>query len=533
MQSPRNRVALLCSAFLLGGHASPDRSTAAARAPAAAPVARAAVTTAPEAIPQPGAAGIGDPFFGEAGNGGYDVERYDLSFSLDDPEGPITAVAELRATSTQALSSFHLDLHGLEVREVTVDGEIARFERDGDELVISPAAAIPDRTPFAVRVSYDGVPEGVADETLPIPVDIGWMTHDGEAYVFSQPNGAKSFFPCNDHPRDKALFTLRVDVPEPLEVVSNGALAERIDSGGRRTYVWKPRDPMATYLVTLAIGEFDEEVLQGPGGLPITNYFTRKSTERQRRDFAQTPEIVAFLSESFGPYPFESCGNILSNLRLPAALETQTIPVYGQGANDDSIICHELAHQWFGDSVSVVAWDDIWLNEGFAEYAAWMYRESREGAEAFERHLRLNYGLAKAFEAPPPGHVDPDTMFGAAVYVRGPLALHALRAVIGTERFLDLIRSWVANHANGNASLEQFLEHLERSTTPEAVAAIEPWLFDEEMPSVPAWDEVIEAERKAREERRRQRDEERRKRDEERQRKKDEADAKKDGEGVR
>ncbi len=477
---------------------------------------RAATETAPQLFTPAtaGAIGIGDSLFPGAGNGGYDVESYAIDLAYEPADGSIDAKTEIRAVATQHLASFYLDFHGLEIESIEVDGRPATYTREADELCVTPSGSIREGSDFAVVVHYRGVPEGVDDDSLPIALKIGWMADKGEVYVFSQPNGARSFFPCNDHPRDKALFTLEIDVPRPLKAVSNGTLAETRENGARRTFVYRPRDPIATYLVTIAIAEFEEEHLDGPDGLKIVNYFTPESTAKERANFGRTAEMIAFLGEAFGPYPFETCGNVLSSLDVPGALETQTLPVYGRAAVDESIICHELAHQWFGNSVSVFDWDDIWLNEGFAEYAAWMYDERTSTAEDFaERLLRL-YGFARFTKAGPPGRVDVDSMFGTSVYMRGPLALHFLRERIGDDAFLGIMRSWVVSHRDGNATLAQFLELVEREVGHAAVTGLEPWLFDEAMPGVPEWDEVIEAERKANEERRLERAEERRKKKE-------------------
>lgn len=495
--------------------------------PRSTPVTPVATAAAPAATP--GAPGIGDPLFPTAGNGGYDVQSYDLTIALDRTDGPIDASTTIRAKSTQALSRFDLDLHGLDVHSIDVDGRAASFARDGDELVITPARSIANATEFTTIVKYGGIPEGVVDPSFPIDMKLGWIAKNGEVYVLSEPTGANSFFPCNDHPRDKALFTIRVTVPKPLQVISAGALAETVDRGDTRTFVYKPRDPMATYLLTIAIGEFDESASDGPHGLPIRNYFSRHTSERERKDFDRTGAIIQFLEDTFGPYPFETCGNILASIELPGALETQTLPTYGKDAGSGSTICHELAHEWFGDCVSVENWQDIWLNEGFAEYAAWMYLESTKGRDVMEKHARGQYGFYRSIQhrpseparegAPTPAsgaastddHAEPAqptpgkptvrSLFGTTVYVRGPLVLHALRTEIGDATFLALMRSWVEKHKNGNASVEDFLAHVEHTASKEARTLVEHWVYDGEMPHVASWDEALakdKAERDAR-----------------------------------
>jgi aminopeptidase N len=486
-----------------------------------------AAARAPESSARPGAPGIGDPMFPLAGNGGYDVQTYELAIALDKADGPIEATTEIRARSTQALSRFDLDFHGLDVRSIEVDGAAATFARDGDELVVTPARPIADGAAFTMRVSYGGVPEGVVDPSFPMDMRLGWVVKDGEVYVLSEPTGAKSFFPCNDHPRDKALYVIRVTVPKPLMVVSNGKLAETIEDASKRTFVYRPRDPIATYLVTIAIAEFDATDSTGADGLPIRNYFSPGSKSSARKNFENSAAIIQYLADTFGAYPFETCGNILSNLDLPGALETQTLPTYGKGIGSTSTICHELAHQWFGDTVSIADWQDIWLNEGFAEYASWMYLESTKGQAVFEKHVRGQYGLYRAMTSrpagrgedpaedaqprsrPPPGKPTVRTLFGSAVYVRGPLALHALRLEVGDAAFLELMRSWVRSHANGNASIADFLAHVERSTTPAARALVEHWIFDEEMPHIASFDEVLAKDAAERAAKRKEREEER------------------------
>ncbi|HUR26973.1 MAG TPA: M1 family aminopeptidase [Planctomycetota bacterium] len=484
---------------------------------------------APRASPAvkgtPGAAGIGDELFPTAGNGGYDVQTVELSIAMDKVGGPIEATAKLRAKATQDLSSFDLDLHGLDVRSVEVDGAAATFTRVEDELVITPANALANGSEFTTLVRYGGTPEGV-DEPALFGIKVGWMTKDEEVYVFSQPTGAKSFMPCNDHPRDKALYTLSITAPKPAKAVCNGTLAETIDVGDKRTFVYRPRDPMASYLVTIAIAEFVESERAGPGGLEIRNYFSPKSRQADRDGFDRTDEIVKFLGEKFGPYPFETCGNILACINVPGALETQTIPIYGAGISGASIICHEQAHQWFGDAVSVENWRDIWLNEGFAEYASWMYLEASEGRPAFDTKVKRQYGaqrtqsdrraaasreLADGSTKPkpplePPARPSSKSMFGSVVYIRGALALDALRTEVGDDAFLGLLRTWVTQNANGNATVEEFLAHVENSTTKTARTMLEHWILDEEMPHIAALDEQLAKDKAERDAKRKARD---------------------------
>jgi len=488
----RNLVSLALSLVAAGACASPDHQSA-----ATAEATTTATTTARSASDEatPGSAQSGDSILPDSGNGGYDVQSYELELSYVDAESPIEAHARIRAKATQHLSRFNLDFYGLEVQSTQVNDEDALFERAGQELVLQPARAIAKDAEFVVDVKYGGVPEGVEDSTLPVPgVVIGWQVAEGETYVFSQPNGAMNFLPCNDHPSDKALYSARITVPKPLMAVSNGSLRETIDNGDTRTFVWSSHDPMATYLITIAIAAFEVETLTGADGRVYVNYFSPTTRESSRKAFAKTPQIIETLSDIAGPYPFESSGNILSALSLPAALETQTIPVYGRGAGGESVIAHEQVHQWFGDLVSVADWRDIWLNEGFAEYAAWLYSERTRGAETFEKMVYGAYRSLRNSKGNTPGKVTARSMFGASVYVRGPLVLHALRLDVGDEVFFRTLRTWCAKYAHSNARIEDFLAHASKEAGRDVSALLNPWLFDAEMPHWAEYDERIATE---------------------------------------
>jgi aminopeptidase N len=318
---------------------------------------------------------------------------------------------------------------------------------------------------------------------------------------------------------------IAVTVPKPLKVVSNGLLSETLDRGDKRTFVYRPRDPIATYLVTIAIAEFEETEVAGPPGLSIHNYFSPQTRADARDGFDSTGSVIRFLTDTFGDYPFETCGNILSSLDLPGALETQTLPTFGFSAGDESTICHEQAHQWFGNCVSVKSWQDVWLNEGFAEYASWMYLEATQGREVFDKHVLRQYAFYRSVKRsslaggdtsasdargsfpPPPGRPTARSMFGSAIYVRGPLALDALRSEVGDSSFLALMRSWIRIHKNGNVSVADFLTHVEQAASPKARSIVERWILDDEMPHVAAWDEQLAKEKAERDAKRREREE--------------------------
>ncbi|MGH9110722.1 MAG: M1 family metallopeptidase [Acidimicrobiales bacterium] len=448
-------------------------------------------TTATTASPPPpggasaGATGAGDPYFPDAGNGGYGVERYVLDLTWDPAGEHLEGVATITATATQPLSSFALDLVGLDVSRVVVDGERARAERQGDrDLVVTPGAAIADGASFEVVVDYGGSPAAISGAD---PVDPGWWGEGDEVYVASEPDGAATFFPSNDHPSDKAAYEIRVTVPDGLEVAANGTLRETVPGDGVQTWVYDAPDPMATYLVQVVIADLTFEEQEGPGGLPIRNAYDADVGSEARGALAATADMVDFYDDLFGPFPFVSYGGVVVDDELGFALETQTLSLFGADALSERIVAHELAHQWFGDDVSPVTWRDIWLNEGFATYAEWLWGEHASGAsiDDIAAVAALSPGLDR-----PPGDPGADHLFATTVYVRGALTLHVLRHTLGDEAFFDLLRAWSERYGGGAASTADF-EALAAEVGDREPGELEPlfdaWLRAPELPQLDDW----------------------------------------------
>ncbi len=332
--------------------------------PSAGSSATTATTEAP--LGRAGTSGVGDPYFPDAGNGGYDVGHYTLDLAWDPARQHLDGVTTIRAVATQALASFSLDLVGLDVTAVEVDGDPSRWERRGDhELVVTPRRALREDATFRTVVRYGGRPAAIAGAE---PIDPGFMTDGREVYVASEPNGAPTLFPSNDHPTDKATYEIRVTVPDTLDVAANGLLRETIpgEGAGTETWVFDSLDPMATYLVQVVVANLRFQDVEGPAGLPIRNAYDADLGGDVDANFAQQGEMIGFFDDLFGPYPFAIYGAVVVDEDLGFALETQTLSLFGSDALAEPVVAHELAHQWFGDDVSLGSWRDIWLNEGFA-----------------------------------------------------------------------------------------------------------------------------------------------------------------------
>ena len=648
-----------------------------------------ALNSAPQFLP--GAVGAGDPYFSTDGNGGYDVQHYLLDVKYDPATDQLTGVATIRALATQNLASFNLDLQGLTVRSITVDGRSAQWSRAADELTVTPRSGLHKAKAFTTVVRYDGVPEGIGDGS-------GFLHTDDGTLVIGEPHVADTWYPSNDHPSDKAAYTFRIAVPAGLEAVANGVLTAKNTKQGWTTWTWDAKEPMASYLTTATIGEFDLRSYQRDGvrywdafdpdlfdqalprtgeryaisqaaafdetaykrlartisvpaagadlsfwinrdteanwdyvfveahtvgqdnwtTLPDLNGHTSQDTgfvcpfwldlhpflthyqtgqpdgscaptgtgggswwavsghsdgyEQWKVDlsayagtnvevsisyasddlvqlsgvvvddivvstgegttsfetdadpldgwtvpgspagsppnpndwitgtaadaptttgeivdasFARQPEIVGFLADTFGRYPFSASGGIVDDLDgVGFALENQTRPIYARDffttpLNGQNVIVHELTHQWFGDSLAVARWQHIWLNEGFATYAEWLWSD-REGLGTAQDNFDFFYNL---FEADHPfwnltiGDPGPDDLFAFPVYARGAMTLHQLRLAVGDQDFFTILKTWASSNRGGNVTTPQFIALSEQISGQQLDSLFQTWLF--------------------------------------------------------
>ncbi len=446
-----------------------------------------------------GAPGVGDAYYPTYGNGGYDVRHYGLDVSYDPATDRLDGRASIRARATQSLCSFNLDLVGLVVRTVKVDGRRADWSRSGQELTVTPRHPVRRGHRFRVFVRYDGVPQ---EFILPgTDIRTGFMATSDGATVAGQPEVAASWYPVNDHPIDKASYTFQVTVPNLYEVVANGFLIDVDRHGGATTWTWNAREPMASYLATIDIGFWDVHSWQTTSGIPVYDAVDSSITGALRAEIDSSlnrqGEILDVLVDAFGPYPFNTVGAIVEGQDdLLFALETQTRPVYsklfwldenGNPANGDFVVVHELAHQWFGDDVALARWQDIWLNEGFATYAEWLWEEY-EGRGTPQEIAQASYDAIPAsdpFWAVTIGDPGVDHLFDFAVYLRGAMTLQALRNEVGDPAFWAIVRTWARRNSGGHGTTPEFIALAERISGVQLDDLFATWLFTATKPAAP------------------------------------------------
>ncbi|MFF3460422.1 M1 family metallopeptidase [Streptomyces sp. NPDC002730] len=432
----------------------------------------------------PGAAGVGDTLFPRLGNGGYDVAHYSLTLTYQPDENMLKATAVITARATQALSSFNLDLHGLSVRKATVNKHAAQTVRRGDELVVTPSATVGRGQKFTTVIVYDGVPETIEDSK---GATEGWMETDDGAVGLGEPTGSMAWFPGNHHPSDKAGYDITITVPEPLQAISNGTLKTRTAKGGWATYAWSSPEPMPSYAATVAVGDFEISETAS-GDLPVYVATDPDEKAKAQRIPSLVSDATAWAATRFGPYPFASTGAIVDH--FPEldydALETQTRPYFHQ-APDDKLVIHEIAHQWFGNSVTPRSWKDMWLNEGFATYAEWLWEEEQDGNTAQQTFDAFYNGTHPESEGiwdfPPAAPPAPEQVSDPPVYGRGAMTLHQLRKAVGDKTFFSILRTWTEEHRHGGAQSADFIDLCRKKSGPALDALFNDWLYKPGKPS--------------------------------------------------
>ncbi|MBA3779228.1 MAG: M1 family metallopeptidase [Chloroflexi bacterium] len=424
------------------------------------------------------------------GNPGYDVRHYDLDLRFDPDGRVLDAVVTLSATMTADLDTVNVDLIGFDVEDVAVDGEDAAFARTERDITVRPRQLLVAGQEFSLAVRYRGTPQPFSSASG-FPAPIGWrVSASGTEYVVSGADGARSWFPANDHPSDKASFTFRIKVPEPLTVAANGVLVDTVATAGGTTWTWEMGDPMAPYLATVVIGDYvivDDVEATAIAGVPVRNMLPRDFEETSdpvwRESLARQGEMIAFLTERFGPYPFDAYGIAAVPGAPGGGLETQTLSILGTLL--EGVVFHELAHQWFGNHVSVARWQDIWLGEGFATYATWLWQEHR-GEATVSDLAAFEHDQQRALKLPPPADPPPSHLFNRSVYGRGALTLHALRLQIGDDAFSRTLRAWVDRYGGGGASTQDFVALAEEISASDLTSLFEAWLYADTMPDLPA-----------------------------------------------
>ncbi|MFC9620334.1 M1 family metallopeptidase [Streptomyces sp. NPDC056930] len=447
------------------------------------------------ALPSPVPLGIGDPLFPRLGNPGYDVLSYDIGLTYHGSNSkPLDAVTTIDARTTEPLDRINLDFAQGTVRTVEINGLRADFAAADEDLVIQPPGRLPAGAPLHITVRHTSDPNGGQDSG-------GWLrTADGLAMA-NQADAAHRVFPSNDHPADKAYFTFRITAPKDLTVVANGLPAGTARNGAETTWTYRTEHPMATELAQVTIGRSTVLKRTGPHGLPVRDVVPSADRKRLEPWLSKTPGQLEWMEQQVGPYPFETYGLLVAATDTGFELETQTLSLFERSVFTqtaypkwyvESIMVHELAHQWFGDSVSPQAWSDLWLNEGHASWYEARYAEEHAD-KPLENRMHDAYIRSDGWRAAggPPARPDVPApgqklgLFRPVVYDGSALILYALRQEIGESAFDRLERSWVKKHRDSNAATGDFVRLASQTAGRDLTSFFDGWLYGEKTPPMP------------------------------------------------
>jgi aminopeptidase N len=441
-------------------------------------------SSVPAGDPEDPSTSSGDELFPELGSADLDVASYDVRLTYDVATTTIDGAVTIEATVRRPLEVLALDAAGMTVEAVTVDGAPATFEHTAPELLIRPARTVEPGEPVVVDVEYTDD----RHQTDPgFGFGGGWFPVAGGSYVLNEPDGARQWLPSNDHPADKATWRFEITVAEGLAAVANGHLVEERPGPRGTTWVWEQREPMATYLVQLLIGDY--EVLDGgvAGDTPLTNAALREDVGRMQPYFDLTDDQLAFFEPLFGPYPLEQYGLAFAESVPGLAMETQGRSLFSRadfsGTLDQTahlLMSHELAHQWFGDAVTPADWSDLWLNESFATYGQWLWLDHVGIADL---ELQAEFVLAARQEpTEPTGEPTIGNLFGFERYDGGAAVVHALRRELGDETFFALLQRWVAENDGTSRTTEDFTSLASDVAGRDLTEFFEVWLYAPSLP---------------------------------------------------
>ncbi len=427
-----------------------------------------------------------DDYIPDHGDESYDVTDYHLDLAYKVEGNSLTGKAKLRCVANEDLDRVRLDLHGLHVHRASVDGAGTKHSQTKGSLLIRLRERVRSGDEFTVSVHYSGHPAPVRSKTQD---PAGWEELSDGVIVASQPHGAPSWFPCNDRPSNKASYQIAVSAPSAYHVVCNGTLVDKHRHASTVEWVYEQPEAMATYLATVQIGRYQHLDLDAV--VPLSAAVPPSLVAHYDEAFGKQPEMLELFTRLFGDYPFAGYSVVVTEDELEIPLESQGLSTFGSNFLTDEwqaerLIAHEMSHQWFGNSLTLGSWRDIWLHEGFACYCEWLWSEESGKDSAQERAVEHWERLADHDQDLLLGDPGPELMFDDRVYKRGALLLHALRLTVGDDAFFGLLRDWVAEHAHSTVSTEMFTDLAERTIDQDLSDLFDAWLDELPLPKLPA-----------------------------------------------
>jgi aminopeptidase N len=419
-----------------------------------------------------------------------DVIHYDISVELTDASDSITGVTKIKVLMrSDNVPGIWLNFEGMLVDKLFVGGIERTFTcRDGRlEFQFDRIYARNEIVPVEVR--YHGAPKGGL---------LIRKNRHGRRVVFADnwPDNAHQWFPCIDHPSDKAAVTFTITAPAEYDVVAIGRIEKSVSlQDGRRITQWTESRTIPTYCMAFGIAEFSITHSGKAAGVPITWYAYPEDSETAALKFRWTSHILSYFENLIGPYPYEKLAQVESSIQV-GGMENASAIFYSESyfmrtPVSEEPVAHEIAHQWFGNSVTEADWDHLWLSEGFATYFEALFYEQMKGHEALRetmaRYAAKISGYKPAHSVPivDSGQTDPRKKLNPLNYEKGAWVLHMLRGILGDKTFFEGIRQYYSLYAGKNTSSEDFQEVMESASGSDLSVFFRQWLFQ------PGWPEYL------------------------------------------
>jgi aminopeptidase N len=450
----------------------------------------AGATTAPPPTPAALNAGLStpeaDPLYPAYGNPDLDVLSYQLTLAWSPPTRVLTGTATLIIRPTTDVTELSLDfVDSYTVDGASVDGVAQRSRRRDNDIVVPAGRTLAKDSRTTLVVRYHGTPHQIA-----FPSDRGDAgeglglrpTADGGAWTMQEPYGAATWFPVNDHPSDEAIYNIAVTVPTGWTAIASGTPGP-VDSAAKTvTYHYASTYPVASYVTTLVIGKYTKVAETSSAGVPINCWLRTGRDDAFKPAAADMPELMSWLTDRFGPYPFPTAGVVVVD--SSSAMETQQMITYG-GRDDfefttqeiEETLLHELSHQWFGDAVTPTNWLGLWLNEGWAMYAEWMWTVDQGMLTDGEWVTNARSSDARSRPvAGPPGHPKVGHFAEINVYLGPALMLRELRKAVGDTEFFAMARDWVQTQLDKSVDRAGFIAFVNKHTGKDFTKLLNTWL---------------------------------------------------------
>lgn len=445
----------------------------------------------PTPVPSPtlallsGSPSLGDPFTPDLGNTGYDVQHVLLQLAINPGQSTVAGTATLQAVTTMPnLRQISLDFIGLEISQLTVDGQPAAYSRDEDKLWVEfPQPMLTEGGPFTISVTYGGTPMQVDSPYIHYVDYLGLIFPGGNTfYTLSEPDGARYWFPINDHPLDRATYRIELTVPRGLAAVSNGQLIDSMlstmpDGSDAATFIWEHSDPLASYLVLAAGGHYLRVEDASPQGIPLVYYYFPELEEEYLDAVDITGEAIDWMSELIGPYPFDSYGQA-TYYALGISMEMQTMTLLSFQMLDERTVVHEMAHSWFGNWVANDSWGDAWRKEGLATYMEVLWMARNDPSQIDVLIAEIEEEVAERGQDYPLDQPPRERILSFDSYNRGALMIHALHQEVGDDAFFQGLRTYVSRFGGQSVGQEAFEQVMEEAAGRDLDDFWGDWLVD-------------------------------------------------------